>query len=151
LREYARRNFQIHLEQIDLLDADRDAVRDIGEKLAKLLWDQNALDAWWPDGNVWIVRWNWLEIDNYLKILVECLKNPLVAVGFQSTAGANDWLREKLSKLDNGYFLLYEVAQRLADRWYGSKICDLDNVFCAYHIVQKVGRSELMAGISLLT
>ena len=138
LRQYSAYWFEEHMKNIELLQAERIDLRAVGGMLASILWDKSSIDAWWSVGNLVVLRSDWVINDAYFDSLMEWLKYPLVAAGYQGEEEKNGWLRSAVRKAEEDDHVLSRVAQRLADRWFGAVRANPNNFWCAYGLMARV-------------
>jgi hypothetical protein len=117
IRIYAARWFQEHLCKIDPQLTERSALRRIGGKLAKLLWDAASIDHWWSVDLLWYLTMDWLSTEENVNQLWTFLSYPSVAAGYQTAHEKDVWLRATMAQKGANMRLLSRVASRLASKW----------------------------------
>ncbi|KAF7196162.1 hypothetical protein HII31_02563 [Pseudocercospora fuligena] len=138
-REYAAKWFLEHILSIDQEQVEFSTLRDLGGKIAKLLWDAPSIDQWWHDKSLHFLTLEWLEDTYCCDSLLKFLRLPEVAAGYKTAAESHVWLRDTISKIGDGNSLqlLSNVALRLATRWILSDRPSVDIFTSAERIMTK--------------
>jgi hypothetical protein len=151
MRHYAAIHFYRHLADLDLLDADKDTLRELGSKLGCLLCEDTPMLFWWHERYlakldqdiVKAIRdWDGLnrdtDDDRYLDALHRTLQNPYVIVGYRSNESQFAFINTALADSDDKYHLLRNAAKATAKILFGGSQSAGWHLIISYKLMEKV-------------
>jgi hypothetical protein len=151
MRHYAAIHFYRHLAELDLLDADKETLRELGSKLGCLLCEDTPMLFWWHERYLEkladdLLKWkrDWCGLnrdtddDRYLDALRRTLQNPYVVVGYRSTESQFAFINTALADTDDKSHLLRNAARATAKVLFGGFQAAGWHLIVAYKIMEKV-------------
>jgi hypothetical protein len=143
LREYASIWFYEHLktlvENLDSFEPNRQSLSDVGRRVVDLFYEPELIDAWFLEKSLGLLKYDWLEKDDFIDPLKRFLRNPHVAKGYAKDAKKAEWVKTVLSDSASKVSILERVAARLAYRWFSAEVGPEPEVLLIpYGIVAKV-------------
>ena len=130
LLQYATYFFPAHLNAIDPSLTEPQSKTKIGPELVKIFKDEETIQRWWTDDNMWM-RYNWLYNDEYADIVLKWLQDS--AVSKKLSDEDKKWVKSLSSKSEPDADLLEHIAKFLACRWLQSATWDLSPLFSFVH------------------
>ncbi|KAK4494569.1 hypothetical protein PRZ48_013925 [Zasmidium cellare] len=122
LREYAAIWLGEHLQDVDLFGPDQKALQELAARLITLLYNDDAIDAWWTPELCGSLPGDWVQdpaLGEMLQKLVDLFKHPPVFSSLDNSP-QSQWIKSILGKEGDNTRLLVRTAERLADRWFSA-------------------------------
>ncbi|KAH7402204.1 hypothetical protein DE146DRAFT_652708 [Phaeosphaeria sp. MPI-PUGE-AT-0046c] len=141
LKAYAAIWFYEHLktltDRLDSFDASRETMKELGGRIMDLFYDPLCIDAWFAEDQLWTLRYDWIGNDDCITSMIEFLKNPHVAKGYDKDKEKNDWFKSVIAEGANRFALLARVGVRLATTWF-SRTADPIFLLFSYGILARM-------------
>ncbi|KAF2009622.1 hypothetical protein BU24DRAFT_455567 [Aaosphaeria arxii CBS 175.79] len=145
LREHSALWFYEYLndfvQRLDYFEPDKGTLREIGEYLAGVLYDEESIAAWFDnqDDDLSYFQSDWIKKEDFLDATVKFLRSPHARQGYAQNEEKRKWVEAVTSNTVNKYSILTRVARYLAIKWFNAESTIYVSYFWVpFHIVSKI-------------